>query len=779
MRRQLRKIARTSPGCASVARSKSFGVRSSSRSRTQPPTKYAWWRMWRSRAMTLSASASSRSAAISGGCSGGGSSSGGSSASPGGGRWSRGSSRSSGEWGCLGRFDEVSCMRSPDRGAPRPGEIPAPGTRRSTPPCSAWFSRTTAGVTVGLVLADRLYPAPGGSSNLAFLGRLREEVPLHEDEAERFAHGLEAPAVDGTRAEAAQRFEVLRGGIPLVPREAIARVREVELRHQRVACGLREDRGGGDRERERVPVDDGGLRDAQVSELPRVDEEVVRARGERPHRPCEREEARPVDVQAVDLLHLRARHRPADRVSADVLGEPLALLAVELLRVVDAARPVVGRQHACARHHRPCERRHARLVHPGDVHDPLGPQLGLEAEQVTEALPLSAVLVPTLADEPEHLARSRPRIRLERRLAPLRQRPAAVEEAGAQLVHGEGGEVLGAHHDEILPLAPRAEERRALRLDDPEDLRLPAAGAPLPLAAVDREGVIGPWLLDIRDLGPLLLGDRVADRGEHRFRERLHLAPGQRSRLAPRVEARAEERLRRLDVPDPGQDPLVHDPDLHGQPGAGERLSEACPVDAALERIVAERGHLPHRLEARPRNDAQASEEAVVVEVEDRAVVEVDPRTREAGGGIALGAAEPLPGHAEVGEEAERLPLALERDEQVLADAPDLAEPRACERPRERGGGRRPEHVARLRVNLDPLDPATAGPGSQVSRRDLDFRQLRHASTSAGSVPVNAPESEPGLFFGRGLGLVYGIAATPTAYLAFSNVAMKSPSVPW
>src|SRR5437868_2116666 len=67
IRRELRKVSFTWLGCALVATSKSFGRIRSSRSRTQPPTRYAWCPARRSRRTTFTASGSRSSSGISGG----------------------------------------------------------------------------------------------------------------------------------------------------------------------------------------------------------------------------------------------------------------------------------------------------------------------------------------------------------------------------------------------------------------------------------------------------------------------------------------------------------------------------------------------------------------------------------------------------------------------------------------------------------------------------------------------------------------------------------------
>src|SRR5437764_6375519 len=65
--RELRNVSLTWLGCALVATSKSLGRIPSSRSRTHPPTRKAWWPARRSRRTTFTASGSRSSSGISGG----------------------------------------------------------------------------------------------------------------------------------------------------------------------------------------------------------------------------------------------------------------------------------------------------------------------------------------------------------------------------------------------------------------------------------------------------------------------------------------------------------------------------------------------------------------------------------------------------------------------------------------------------------------------------------------------------------------------------------------
>ena len=181
--------------------------------------------------------------------------------------------------------------------------------------------------------------------------------------------------------------------------------------------------------------------------------------------------------------------------------------------------------------------------------------------------------------------------------------------------------------------------------------------------------------------------------------------------------------------------------------GSRERASAAASARAsmpALERIGAERGHLGHLLEARARHDAEPAEQAQVVEVEHRAVVEAEARAGEARRRVRVRAAEPLAGHAEVGEEAHRRAALLERDEELLADPADLGEARPGERAREGGGRRRAEDVPRASGAASTWTSRRPRvQRAEVPRRDLDLGQLRHRPLTRACGPLERRDEEP------------------------------------
>src|SRR5262245_48359063 len=180
------------------------------------------------------------------------------------------------------------------------------------------------------------------------------------------------------------------------------------------------------------------------------------------------------------------------------------------------------------------------------------------------------------------------------RAAPPPPRPAPIEGAG---------EMCNAHAiDRLSPcaqsldstLAARAIEAGAPRLHDALD----AAGR-LDLAGAARAGMAFmlidlPAMLEIAELAIRL--DIVAQRraaGRDRLLEhRLH-GPGEALgplalhglRQPPRREAGAEQRLRGIDVADPGDDPLVEQGGLDGRALASECGGEDRPIEFGAQRL--------------------------------------------------------------------------------------------------------------------------------------------------------------------------------------------------
>ena len=128
-----------------------------------------------------------------------------------------------------------------------------------------------------------------------------------------------------------------------------------------------------------------------------------------------------------------------------------------------------------------------------------------------------------------------------------------------------------------------------------------------------------------------------------------------------------------MDVPEPRQTPLVHQGDLDWGPGRAERVPELPPRERGEQRVRPERPHRRERRQGLHRVWLDASEEAGVPVVDDAAVGELQPGAAVRDG-LPGRPPDPLPGHAQVREEA--LP-GVERDEEHLAVAIGPGEPSA------------------------------------------------------------------------------------------------------
>src|ERR1700724_3306971 len=115
------------------------------------------------------------------------------------------------------------------------------------------------------------------------------------------------------RAELLDDTHVTRSAVALVPGEAVAGVKTIEIVHQAVARDLGDDRGRRDAEAFAIAADNPGLRKLQPGNLATIDQHVRRRMSQRRERALEGKHRRPVDVEAVDLIDASAadanRHR--------------------------------------------------------------------------------------------------------------------------------------------------------------------------------------------------------------------------------------------------------------------------------------------------------------------------------------------------------------------------------------------------------------------------------------------------------------------------------------
>ena len=132
-------------------------------------------------------------------------------------------------------------------------------------------------------------------------------------------------------AELPERSPVPGNRIALVPCKAVAGMLGIQLLHQRVAGGLGEDRGRGNRQALGIASDDGLLGNLQALETAPIDQHVLGLFREPLDRAVHGEPAGPVDVDTVDLLDRGETHRPGGGRLLDLAGETIPRSGIELL----------------------------------------------------------------------------------------------------------------------------------------------------------------------------------------------------------------------------------------------------------------------------------------------------------------------------------------------------------------------------------------------------------------------------------------------------------------
>ena len=159
--------------------------------------------------------------------------------------------------------------------------------------------------------------------------------------------------------------------VALVRGESIFGILLVEFAHTLVAVDLGDDGCRRYGYRQRVAVDDAGLR-AGVVEAERVDEQVVGCGCELEDGLCHRELGRLVDVNTVDGGGIDFFDGDGNGLLLDHFGEALAVFAQELFRVTQAADAGVLGENDGGGDHAAEERASAYFVYSGDGGEALG-----------------------------------------------------------------------------------------------------------------------------------------------------------------------------------------------------------------------------------------------------------------------------------------------------------------------------------------------------------------------------------------------------------------------
>ena len=199
--------------------------------------------------------------------------------------------------------------------------------------------------------------------------------------------------------------------------------------------------------------------------------------------------------------------------------------------------------------------------------------------------------------------------------------------------------------------------------------------------------------------------------------ERAHLATRERGGGASRIDPRVEQRLRRLDVADAGEQRLIEQHGLHGAHSALERREQRVGVDPVDERIGPE-GAPGREVVLGDREGAEPPRIDVAQAAPRAALARVEAQPLEAQRRVVRGE-QPLAGHPEV---RERPPL-VEDQAQPLAAAIHRAHAPAGERTLDGAGAALDD--ARV-VHLRGDDVRAAERALEDAARELDLGQLGH-----------------------------------------------------
>jgi len=157
--------------------------------------------------------------------------------------------------------------------------------------------------------------------------------------------------MDG-RPEPVQRVEVLRHAIAHVALEAVARVREAHPHHQPVAGDLGDDRGSRDRRHQRIAGDHRLAVTTAVDTVAAVDEDELGPDRQRPHRASERPQRCHAGYCRGSIRSVEPNATATSAVAQIFAYSLFALLVIELLGIVEAARDVVRIEDDGCGHHR-------------------------------------------------------------------------------------------------------------------------------------------------------------------------------------------------------------------------------------------------------------------------------------------------------------------------------------------------------------------------------------------------------------------------------------------
>ena len=186
--------------------------------------------------------------------------------------------------------------------------------------------------------------------------------------------------------------------VALVAGKAVGRIADVELGADAVAGHLGHDAGGRNRGADGIAVDDRALREVDLAQAERVDDQVVRLLRHAPQRLGHGQLRRLQDVDAVDHLDLHAADTHRLRPIQDLRVERLPPGAGNDLAVAQALDPMAFRQDHRRRHDRSRQRPPADFVDAGDTLEAGKPQLTFVAHVRVPRTPMLAAHGPAPND---------------------------------------------------------------------------------------------------------------------------------------------------------------------------------------------------------------------------------------------------------------------------------------------------------------------------------------------------------------------------------------------
>ena len=191
------------------------------------------------------------------------------------------------------------------------------------------------------------------------------------------------------------------------------------------------------------------------------------------------------------------------------------------------------------------------------------------------------------------------------------------------------------------------------------------------------------------------------------------------------MDAGVPERFDRVDVPYPGNNPLIEQRLLDGNATTPKLRAQRVAIEPRVGRVRAKIGD--GRLSRG--NDVQGSEGAAILEHDARSVIEVHMCARESRQAVGGTSDHLIAIESKVSDEVRS---AVQPDQLILADAADGVDAPADDASPHR---RRQAPLERRMMGFESDDPLAERGRGQAARRLLDLRKLRHCFSCSACAP--------------------------------------------